>query len=134
MRIGIAGLAKGYRVDRAAALLARLGISDYAVDGGGDIRLAGSKADRPWIVGIAAPRREGQLHATLEPARGAIVTSGDYQRYFEKDGVRYHHILDPVTGRPARASVASPWGRNCSSGFFQSRIGAISSAWQRRSC
>jgi thiamine biosynthesis lipoprotein len=106
MRIGIAGIGKGYGVDRAADVLESHGVTDYIVDGGGDIRLAGSKADRPWIVGIAAPRREGQLHATLEPARGAIVTSGDYQRYFEKDGVRYHHILDPVTGRPARASVA----------------------------
>jgi len=106
MRIGIAGIGKGYGVDRAAEVLEAHGVDDYIVDGGGDIRLAGSNVDRPWIVGIADPRREGQLHATLEPGRGAIVTSGDYQRYFETDGVRYHHILDPTTGRPARGSVA----------------------------
>ena len=106
MRIGIAGIGKGYGVDRAAEVLEVHGIDGYIVDGGGDIRLAGSNVDRPWIVGIADPRREGRLQATLEPGRGAIVTSGDYQRYFEKDGVRYHHILDPATGRPARGSVA----------------------------
>jgi len=106
MRIGIAGIGKGYGVDRAVEVLEAHGIDDYIVDGGGDIRLAGGNVDRPWIVGIAAPRREGHLHATLEPGRGAIVTSGDYQRYFEKDGVRYHHILDPATGRPAPGSVA----------------------------
>jgi thiamine biosynthesis lipoprotein len=106
MRIGIAGIGKGYGVDRAVEVLEAHGVADYIVDGGGDIRLAGRNVDRPWIVGVADPRRPGQLHATLEPGRGAIVTSGDYQRYFEKDGVRYHHILDPTTGRPGRGSVA----------------------------
>ena len=106
MRIGIAGIGKGFGVDRAAEVLEAHGVRDYIVDGGGDIRVAGRNVDRPWVVGIADPRREGQLHATLEVGRGAIVTSGDYQRYFVKDGVRYHHILDPTTGRPARRSVA----------------------------
>jgi thiamine biosynthesis lipoprotein len=106
MRIGIAGIGKGYGVDRAAEVLEAHGVTDFIVDGGGDLRLAGRNVGRPWIVGIADPRRPGQLHATLEPGRGAVVTSGDYQRYFEKDGVRYHHILDPATGRPARGSVA----------------------------
>ena len=106
MRIGIAGIGKGYGVDRAAEVLEARGVRDFIVDGGGDIRVAGKKVDRPWVVGIADPRREGQLHAILEVGGGAIVTSGDYQRYFEKDGVRYHHILDPTTGRPARRAVA----------------------------
>jgi thiamine biosynthesis lipoprotein len=106
MRIGIAGIGKGYGVDRAADVLEAHGVRDYIIDGGGDIRVAGENVDRPWVVGIADPRRDGQLYATLEVGGGAIVTSGDYQRYFEKDGVRYHHILDPTTGRPARRSVA----------------------------
>jgi thiamine biosynthesis lipoprotein len=106
MRIGISGIGKGYGVDRAAAVLEAHGVTDYIVDGGGDIRLAGANVDRPWVVGIADPRRHGQLYATVHPERGAIVTSGDYERYFEQDGVRYHHILDPETGRPARRSVA----------------------------
>lgn len=106
MRIGIAGIGKGYGVDRAAEVLEAHGVTDYIVDGGGDIRLSGSNVDRPWVVGVADPRRPGELHASLEPGRGAIVTSGDYQQFFEKDGVRYHHILDPTTGRPGRGAVA----------------------------
>ncbi|MCP4655490.1 MAG: FAD:protein FMN transferase [bacterium] len=106
MRIGLSGIGKGYGVDRAAAVLEARGIHDYIVDGGGDIRLKGRKRDRPWSSGIAHPRRRGELYATLHPTAGAIVTSGDYERYFEREGVRYHHILDPTTGRPARRSVA----------------------------
>jgi thiamine biosynthesis lipoprotein len=106
MRIGIAGIGKGYGVDRAAEVLAAHGFDRYIVDGGGDIRLSGTNVDRPWKVGIADPRRPERLFATAEPNGGAIVTSGDYQQFFEESGVRYHHILDTATGRPARRSVA----------------------------
>ncbi len=106
MRIGLSGIGKGYGVDRAAAVLEARGIHDYIVDGGGDIRLKGRKGDRPWTSGIAHPRRRGELYATLHPHQGAIVSSGDYERTFERAGVRYHHILDPTTGRPARRSAA----------------------------
>jgi thiamine biosynthesis lipoprotein len=105
-RIGIAGIGKGYGVDRAAEVLEAHGITDYIVDGGGDIRLAGRKGDLPWSVGIAHPRRPGQLYAAVELGQGAVVTSGDYQKFFQQDGVRYHHILDPRTGRPARLAAA----------------------------
>lgn len=106
MRIGIAGIGKGYGVDRAAEELEAQGIHDYIVDGGGDIRLSGSNIGRPWKVGIADPRRRGKLYSALTLDNGAIVTSGDYESFFEKDGVRYHHILEPATGWPARRSVA----------------------------
>lgn len=106
MRIGLSGIGKGYGVDRAAMVLEARGLHDYIVDGGGDIRLKGRKRDRPWSSGIAHPRRRGALYATLHPQAGAIVTSGDYERAFEREGVRYHHILDPTTGMPARRSVA----------------------------
>jgi thiamine biosynthesis lipoprotein len=106
MRIGISGIAKGYGVDRAAEVLEEHGFQDYIVDGGGDIRLAGSKAGRPWKVGIADPRSPGELFSAISPERGAVVTSGDYERFFERDGTRYHHIIEPSTGRPARRSVA----------------------------
>jgi len=106
MRIGIGGIGKGYGVDRAAELLEARGFSDYIVDGGGDVRLSGGNVHRPWRVGIAHPRRRGELYGRLTADRGAIVTSGDYEKYFEKDGVLYHHILDPATGQPARRSVA----------------------------
>ena len=106
MRIGIAGIGKGYGVDRAAGILEEHGIRDYIVDGGGDIRLRGTKLGRPWRVGITDPRDRDALYATLALERGAIVSSGDYERFFERDGVRYHHILDPATGWPARDTVA----------------------------
>lgn len=102
MRLGIAGIGKGHGVDRAAAVLESRGIHSYFVDGGGDVRLSG----RRWVVGIAHPRRLGELLGRLELASGSIVTSGDYHDYFEQDGVRYHHLLDPRTGRPARGVAA----------------------------
>jgi len=106
MRLGIAGIGKGYGVDRAADVLEAHGVTNYIVDGGGDIRLKGSKAGRPWRVGIADPRWRGELYATMAVQGGSVVTSGDYEQYFEQDGVTYHHIMDPETGRPARRSVA----------------------------
>jgi thiamine biosynthesis lipoprotein len=106
MRIGIAGIGKGYGVDRAAKVIEEHGFADYIVDGGGDIRLKGAKPGGPWKVGIRHPRRSEELFATLTVEAGAIVTSGDYFQFFERDGKRYHHILDPTTGRPARRAVA----------------------------
>lgn len=106
MRIGIAGIGKGYGVDRAAAVLEARGLTDYIVDGGGDVRVRGRNVGGPWRIGIAHPRRPGEMFGRVEIDSGAIVTSGDYMSFFERDGVRYHHILDPATGRPARGAVA----------------------------
>jgi thiamine biosynthesis lipoprotein len=106
MRVGLGGIAKGYGVDRAVELLLARGFRNLVVDGGGDLRVEGSDVDGPWTVNIAHPRRPGEVFDTLRLSRGAIVTSGDYLRYFERDGVRYHHILDPATGRPAARSMA----------------------------
>jgi thiamine biosynthesis lipoprotein len=106
MKIGIAGIGKGFGVDRAAEVLARRGLTDWIVDGGGDIRLSGGRAGEPWQVGIAHPRRHGRLWGRLDLSSGAVVTSGDYESYFERDGVRHHHILDPATGRPSRGTAA----------------------------
>ncbi|MFU8806247.1 MAG: FAD:protein FMN transferase, partial [Bradymonadaceae bacterium] len=106
MQIGIAAIGKGYGVDRAAAILEARGFNDFFVDGGGEIRVSGARFERPWSVGIADPRKPGTLLRTLPVSEGAVATSGDYEQYFEKDGVRYHHILDPRTGKPAPASVA----------------------------
>ncbi len=106
-RVGIAGLAKGYRIDRAADVLDRAGIRDYVIDGGGDMRVAASSPDRPWQIKVAHPRRDGEALGTLALASGAVATSGDYQWYFERDGVRYHHIIDPAIGRPATRSVSA---------------------------
>ena len=106
MRIGLAGIAKGYGVDRAVELLLARGFGNVVVDGGGDLRAEGRDIDGPWAVNIAHPRRPGEIFQTIRVTRGAVVTSGDYLRYFERDGVRYHHIIDPATGRPASRSIA----------------------------
>lgn len=106
MRIGSGAIGKGFGVDRAAAVLESHGITDYIVDGGGDIRVAGTKMGTPWTAGIAHPRRRGELLGRLQMTSGAVVTSGDYERFFERDGERYHHIIEPRTGRPASRSVA----------------------------
>jgi thiamine biosynthesis lipoprotein len=102
MGIVLGGIAKGYAVDRAFQFLHDNGFEDLIVNAGGDLRTGGSKLGRPWMVGIQDPRDESKMVATMEVNDGAIATSGDYERYYMKDGVRYHHILDPVTGFPAR--------------------------------
>lgn len=106
LRIGVGGVGKGYGVDRAAEVLRERGVDDYLVDGGGDVRVASEHRESPWRIGVAHPRRKGRLLGQLAVRRGAVVTSGDYERYFERDGTRYHHILNPKTARPARKAVA----------------------------
>lgn len=106
MQIGLGGLRKGYAIDRAAQVLKRAGIEDFMINGGGDIRVSTSEGGSPWSVTIAHPREKDRDFGTLLLERGAVVTSGDYQWYFEEDGIRYHHIIDPQTGLPAGRSVA----------------------------
>ena len=101
MQVGLGGIAKGYALDRAANVLAEAGFDNALIFAGGDIVARGSKGDTAWLIGLQDPRAAGHF-ATLELRDAAIATSGDYQRYFEKDGRRYHHILDPKTGHPAR--------------------------------
>lgn len=102
VRIDLGGIAKGYAVDRSVERLRALGIRHAMVNAGGDTRLLGDRRGKPWVVGIRDPRNEGRMVTRLPLADEAISTSGDYERYFEEDGVRYHHILEPGTGRPAR--------------------------------
>jgi len=100
MRIDLGGFAKGHAVDRAAAILKRLGIDHAHVAAGGDSRVIGDRRGRPWMIGIRDPRRDNALVATLPLIDTAISTSGDYERCFVgADGVRHHHIVDPATGR-----------------------------------
>lgn len=106
VRIDLGGYAKGYALDRAAALLRQAGVKNALVNIGGNIIALGRKGDRPWRVGIQHPRRGGAL-ATLDLHDGeAIGTSGDYQRYFEVDGRRYCHLIDPRSGRPVEGVQA----------------------------
>jgi len=103
VRIDLGGIAKGYAVDRAVERLREMGIRHAMVNAGGDTRLIGDRRGKPWIVGIRDPRAEGRMVTRLPLADEAVSTSGDYERYFEEDGVRYHHILIPGTGKSARA-------------------------------
>ena len=99
VRIDLGGFAKGHAVDNAIAILRRLGIANAMVAAGGDSHVMGSRGDRPWTVAIRDPRREGAVVAVLPLEDVSISTSGDYERFFERDGVRCHHLLDPRTGR-----------------------------------
>jgi thiamine biosynthesis lipoprotein len=101
VRIDLGGIAKGYAVDRGIALLAKQGIEHALITAGGDSRLLGDHQGRPWQIGIRSPRNPEGMVAMLPLVNEAISTSGDYERYFESDGVRYHHILNPKTGRSA---------------------------------
>ncbi|MCC7463672.1 MAG: FAD:protein FMN transferase [Gammaproteobacteria bacterium] len=101
VRIDLGGIAKGYAVDRGIQILQQRGIRHALVSAGGDSRIIGDRFGRPWIVGIRHPDHREQVIARIPLIDTAISTSGDYERYFDENGVRYHHILDPATGHPA---------------------------------
>jgi thiamine biosynthesis lipoprotein len=105
MRIGLGGSAKGFALDRMAEALRDLSLDDFICYAGGDLYVSGRPGDRPWRLGIQHPRHAGKLLARYAVNRAmAVVTSGDYERYFVHRGVRFHHILDPRTGFPARGT------------------------------
>ena len=106
MFIGLGGIGKGYAVDRAMTILSDHGFHNAMVMAGGDTVIRGKKGDEPWTVGLRDPRHKDRILAVLPLEDIAISTSGDYERFFIHDGVRYHHILDPKTGYPARASTS----------------------------
>ena len=119
MAVGLGGIAKGWALDRARDSLHAIGINDFLLVAGGQVTASGSKAGAPWKAGLRAPRGGAtDLFAVIPLPIGArsssLSTSGDYERFFMKDKVRFHHILDPKTGRPARglqsASVLAPDG------------------------
>ena len=99
MRIDLGGFAKGHAVDNATAILRRRGIRHAMVSAGGDSRVLGDRRGRPWTIGIRDPRRPGEVVAMLPLEDVSISTSGDYERYFDADGERFHHLIDPVTGK-----------------------------------
>jgi thiamine biosynthesis lipoprotein len=103
VRIDLGGIAKGYSVDRGIAILQRRGIKHALVSAGGDSRIIGDRFGKPWIVGIRHPDRKDEVIARIPLVDTAISTSGDYERYFDENGVRYHHIIDPRTGHSASA-------------------------------
>jgi len=101
-------IAKGYAIDRGIAILRKHGIQNAIINAGGDIRIIGSHDGKPWRIGLRHPRNKGEVLGTLSLVGDiSIVTSGDYERYFDYKGKRYHHILNPQTGFPATASQSA---------------------------
>ena len=100
-RINLGGIAKGYACESVIALLRKAGVSNALANAGGDTRLLGDRRGKPWVVGIRDPDDSNHWVTRLALDDEAISTSGDYERFFDENGVRYHHILDPKTGRSA---------------------------------
>lgn len=102
IRIDLGGIGKEYAADRAADVLLRGGVVHGYVNLGGDLRALGPKRDgNPWMIGIRHPRKPGEMIASIPLQAGGLATSGDYERYFERDGRRYCHLLKPTDGYPA---------------------------------
>jgi thiamine biosynthesis lipoprotein len=106
MKIDLGGIAKGYAVKTSLRLLEQAGVKNALVSAGGDTGLLGDKRGRPWVVGIKHPRAEQKNAVHLPLENEAISTSGDYERYFIENGERYHHILNPKTGKSAKEVVS----------------------------
>lgn len=109
LAVDLSPIAKGYGVDQVAVVLEQQGITDYLVEIGGEMRLKGVKADKqPWKIAIEKPvSTERAVQRILLPGDMGVATSGDYRNYFEEDGMRYSHLLDPRTGKPINNRTVS---------------------------
>lgn len=105
--VDVGGIAKGYIADRLSEYLRRQGGTSALLDLGGNIYVLGDKNGRDFTVGVRDPDDENGLVAVIPARDCSVVTSGDYERYAEKDGVRYHHLIDPTTGYPADTGLRS---------------------------
>jgi thiamine biosynthesis lipoprotein len=112
VRIDLGGIAKGYAVDCGIDILRARGFTHALVNAGGDSRVIGDRFGKPWVIGIRHPDHPDQVITRVPLTDSAFSTSGDYERYFDEDGVRYHHIIDPRTGHSASkvrsATVIAP--------------------------
>ncbi len=107
MKLDLGAMAKGYATEKALQVIKKHGIQKAMIDAGGNIRVLGSNLQgKPWRIGIKDPRKSDGIVAVLPLENSSAVTSGDYYRYFEAGGKRYHHILDPRTGYPATNSMS----------------------------
>lgn len=107
--VDLSTIAKGYGVDRVAVLLEQMEITNYLVEIGGEMRMKGSKpGSKPWRIAIEQPiSLDRAVQRVIEPGNSAVATSGDYRNYFEENGVRYSHIIDPRTGYPIQHNLVS---------------------------
>jgi len=102
MRLDLGGIAKLYILEAGLDTLRAHGVENALVNGGGDVVAVTNSTARPWRVGIRDPRQPARLLGAIDLRRGFVASSGDYERWFVRDGRRYHHVLDPRTGYPAQ--------------------------------
>ena len=106
--IDLSALAKGYGVDAVASVVDQQGCADYLVEIGGEVRVRGkNRTGRPWLLGIEMPDGSGSAHRIMELKEGAAATSGNYRNFFEHDGTKYSHTIDPRLGMPVTHALAS---------------------------
>ena len=115
--IDLGGIAKGHAVDKSIEILLKNKVKHGLVSAGGDTRIIGDHRGRPWVTGIRNPRVKGKSAIIIPLSEISISTSGDYERYFIEDGVRYHHIISPKTGHSISSvqsvSVIGPDSTTC---------------------
>jgi thiamine biosynthesis lipoprotein len=104
--IDLGGIAKGEVIDRILDRFAAAGIDDVLINAGGDVRVLGTRGERSWTIGIQSPRAQTLLGSIMLESAEAAFTSGDYERFYEADGARRHHLLNPKTGLPATHTQA----------------------------
>jgi thiamine biosynthesis lipoprotein len=103
MKLDLGAVAKGYAIDKGIEILKKYDINNAILNGGGDLKSIGEKSSGvPWKIGIRHPRKPASIIASLNGKNNAMATSGDYQKYFIQNGIRYHHILNPATGMQAQ--------------------------------
>jgi len=103
MRVDLGGIAKGYAVDRGIEILKAAGFGRAMVNAGGDTRIVGDRFGKPWVIGIRHPDDKDKVVLRMPLQDAAFSTSGDYERFFDEGGIRYHHIIDPKTGKSPHA-------------------------------
>ncbi|MER2493611.1 FAD:protein FMN transferase [Catenovulum sediminis] len=107
--VDLSAIAKGFGVDKIAALLEQTGVDAYMVEIGGEMRLKGKKQEgSDWLIAIEKPVSiERAVQQVIAPGDNALATSGDYRNYYERDGIRYSHTIDPITGKPISHKLVS---------------------------
>jgi thiamine biosynthesis lipoprotein len=107
MKIDLGGVVKGYAVDRAIEILLQEGIKDAMVEAGGDLRVIGHPPGRrKWHIGVQHPRHSDKILTVLKMSNKSVATSGDYENYFFEKEIRYHHLMNPKTGKPSRDCIS----------------------------
>ncbi len=108
IKVDLSATAKGYGVDKVLELVKELGYKNIMVEIGGEVRTLGYNNKKEfWNIGISSPNQSGEINRVVKLSNSAMATSGDYWNYFEENGIRYSHTIDPITGRPITHKLAS---------------------------